>query len=283
MKTAYPLIDPYQFPMPGVSYSGGQDHVLAYSIMAFATQMISHAGNLLEDKAWQFMFRDWMIPRPRLCTILAWDGICRLGSKDSKVFMLPFLPSITEDDQMYGVQNNSGLHSLHRASKHHVRVDRQIQWGCIYLGFIGQGPPIFKTVEVSSIVEAQVLGFKGTRQFINGESSQYSIRDRMEYLAANGIPAVDELFDQKKMPRVDRLMFQFLNQKSAEVWADSYLEATNEYHQCKNPREAIKNDWKDMVDSIIEMQRVKEIAKLTGEKEKNNPKKVRFDMKDIEF
>ena len=227
---------------------------LPLSILALNLEITNLGMNLIKKpKSPAFYLRDDMIPKPRPATQLAWEKICRLGHPLSKTFILPFLPALREEDEVGSAIGERGikLPSLSRRSGEHQRekVDghEYIKWGTVYIGTLNPmpGTDYFLTgaVERSNISESLIL----PPQDLWAETAQDSIRTRMEFLSAWGIPCMFSLAERIGFVPVTRLLLQFLTQQSAQNWAKAYAE---NHKLIRVDPEQAEADYKDMIEEL---------------------------------
>lgn len=218
------------WPAPG-HYNSGQ--VSALSLFALHLQILNQNGNLLkESPGGQYFFRDTSIPLPRPATADAWTQLCSLGTRDSKYFLVPFLPSIRSDEEQGEISTLSGsgagkthLKTLTRRSKLHIRdKSGRITWGSVY---IGRGPdseyPLCMELARSDITESLVIPREQQVTDLS-HRSESTLRFRIEFLSQFGMPASSG--PRSPLAPVRRVLFQCTNQRIAEIWARSYIEAS---------------------------------------------------------
>lgn len=222
-------IDLRHFPGPGHyasdSLPPNQRQYLPLSIFALHVQLVTQKGNVLhgEQSKGAYFFRDDGIPMPRPCTIIAWRRICALGKPTSPQFYLPFLPSLREEDEVGSAigERGSRIASLSRKSKHHIRdSDDRIIWGPVYGAHIQQLKITWQT-DRSDFAESIVTDRENWMMPATSES----IRDRMVFLAQHGFPSTNALMKHLSIPRIYRLLFQFVNRTAAEAWFEAYASA----------------------------------------------------------
>jgi len=239
---------PYSYPDLSLSRR------LPLSILSLNLEITNLGLNLIKKpKSSAFYLRDDMIPKPRPATQLAWEKICRLGHPLSKTFILPFLPALREEDEVGSAIGERGikLPSLSRRSGDHQRekVNGQeyIKWGTVYIGTLNpmQGTEYYLTgaIERSNINEALIL----PPQDLWPETAQDSIRTRMEFLSAWGIPCMFDLAARIGFQPIQRLLLQFLSQQAAHSWAKAYAET---HKLLRVDPEQAESDYKDMIEEF---------------------------------
>lgn len=281
------------FPIPDSTYATNGvrfDRFAALSLLALHLQLVTNDANILKaDRKRGFIFlRDDSIPKPRPATQLAWERICRLGRPDSRSFLVPFLPALREEDETGQAISERGSHvgSLSRRNPNHRRETvasaelgsfEAIVWGDVYLGRIQkdhigiQHSALVGVVDRSNVVESLVL----PRADIDGASAQESIRTRMEFLAQYGIVATRDFCRTGLIPRINRLLFQFLRQEDASRWADSYRDT---YFHIRRDADSINADYRELVESL----QVKLVESEEAEPEKvEKSSRVRQDFGDL--
>lgn len=282
------------FPTPQTQYAEGfinEPHI-ALSILALNIHITNSTGNLLsrEVKNGHYFFRDDSLPTPRPATIGAWSRICRLGTVDSPLFILPFLPSLREDDEIGQAigERGSKIHSLSRRSQLHLRdSEGRIVWGSIYLGSTapnrGQdSSPLVGTSDRSNCTESLIV----SGRYQHPASAQDSIRGRMESLASHGILGIGQACAAMAIPHVRRVLFQFTNQYAANQWAEAYVSARR---LVSSDPGSIESDWKQMLHELVEakrtaIQKESDAKPAKVAKEKNIPKFGTFaGLGDIDF
>lgn len=262
-------IDPSLFPVPDSPYCTNGlkfDKFVPITLLAFHLQLVNSEGNLHHDqrKKGYYFFRDSSVPHPRPATQLAWERICRLGKLRSESFIVPFLPALREEDEAGQAIAERGIHvaSLSRRSPlHHKEIVRissgkvfeAIIWGDCYIGSTASDSSSPHTtlvghLERSNVVESLVL----PQRDIDGVTAQESIRGRLEFLAQFGIPATSGFAKIAGVPRIHRLLFQFLGQETASSWADSYRRA---FHAIRRDPGLIEADYRDMLADMVEKRR----------------------------
>lgn len=266
-------INPAFFPAPDSAYaSNGQrfDKYASISILAWNIQLMSAGGGLYgkaEHKKGYVFYRDSGVPLPRPATQLAWERLCRLGHRESRSFLVPFLPSLRDEDEMGqaiaergirvpSLSRRSPLHVRERATTVEGRSFESIVWGDIYLGRVGDSRTINNilvgAVDRSNIVEALVA----PRDSIWPATAQDSIRTRLEFIAQYGVPALFEFGKTAAaIPIAHRVLFQFLSQADAASWALAYNSA---WHRIRQDPGLIEADWKDMIEDMQESLAAKE-------------------------
>lgn len=265
-------INPELFPVPESAYCTNGitlDRFASISILAFNVNLILAGDNILGkegQKKGQFFGADAGVPLPRPCTILAWERLCRLGSWDSRLFIVPFLPALREEDEVGSAIGERGIHlpSLSRRSNHHVIETIEVQgktidvinWGFVYIGDAKPESTInsilISKVSRSNVVEALVAPMHR----INPETSQESIRFRMEFLAQHGLPSLYEFGKQAAaVPILKRILFRFTDQMSAARWGLAYAES---YDRVRRDPGLIDADWQDMLHDYMDSMRAKD-------------------------
>lgn len=239
---------PYSYPELAFSRR------LPLSILSLNLEITNLGLNLIKKpKSSAFFLRDDMIPKPRPATQLAWEKICRLGHPLSKTFILPFLPALREEDEVGSAIGERGikLPSLSRRSGDHQRekVNGQeyIKWGTVYIGTLNpmQGTEYYLTgaIERSNITESLIL----PPQDLWPETAQDSIRTRMEFLSAWGIPSMFDLAARIGFQPITRLLLQFLNQHDAQAWAKAYVKT---HDLIRLDPDQAESDYKDMIEEL---------------------------------
>lgn len=239
---------PYSYPELAFSRR------LPLSILALNLEITNLGANLFKKpKDSAFFLRDDMIPKPRPATQLAWEKICRLGHPLSKTFLLPFLPSLREEDEVGSAIGERGikLPSLSRRAGEHATEKKDgksfIKWGTVYVGTLTPMPGteyyLTGAIERSNINEALIL----PPQDLWAETAQDSIRSRMEFLAAWGIPSMKALASQIGFQPITRLLLQFTIQSSAQGWAKAYAET---HKLLRVDPEQAESDYKDMIEEF---------------------------------
>ena len=289
-------IDPSLFPVPDSPYATNGirlDKHVPLSLIAFHLNLIFAEGNAFHDqrKKGYYFFRDSSVPHPRPATQLAWERLCRLGHLRSKSFLVPFLPALREEDEAGQAIAEKGIHvaSLSRRSALHRkesiklpdgRVFDAIIWGDCYIGSLASDSQAPHTTLVghtdrSNVSEALVLGPSD----LDGSTGQESIRNRLEFLAQYGIPATNAWAKIAGIPRIHRLLFQFVKQVDASSWADSYRHASVAVRADPG---IIAADYRDMLEEqrlkrqrIAEEESVKE-SKPEPKIEKNSTNRAGF-------
>lgn len=275
-SSLFPSLDsPYSYPDLLLG------HRLPLSILALNLEITNLDKNLIKKpKSPAFYLRDDMVPKPRPATQLAWERICRLGHPLSKTFLVPFLPALREEDEVGSAIGERGvkLPSLSRRSGEHVREkingQEYVKWGSVYIGTLTpmQGTEYYLTGSVSrsNITESLIL----PPQDLWAETAQESIRTRLEFLAAYGIPCMFDLAARIGFQPVTRLLLQFMSQQAAQDWAKTYAE--NHKLVRVDPEQA-ESDYKELVEEL------KNRLKPKDEKpEEKHSKANRFDgMKDL--
>lgn len=282
-------IESHLFPLPDAYNTNGVglDRFAHLSILAFHIQLVSAGGNLFkgEVKKGFYFFRNDSIPLPRPATQLAWERVCRIGKLESTLFLVPFLPALREEDESGLAIAERGTHlaSLSRRSPLHHKelatIDGKsfefINWGPCYFGRIPADEndvtmhgTLESKMEYSNIVEARVAKYHDQ----SPDTSQESIRMRMEFFAQNGIPATNGMARKLGMPRIHRLLFQFLTQRWASHWADAYRDS---YRAIRKDTGLIDADYKDMIESI-KNKKVKETQEGEEKAKKESTKKQDF-------
>lgn len=265
------------FPHPDSHYATNGiklDKFAPLAILAFHLNMTLGEGNVLQAqrKKGYYLFRESAVPFPRPCTQLAWERLCRLGRLNSHSFLVPFLPALRDDDESGAAISEKGTHvsSLSRRSPHHIRESVRLRdgkkfeaiiWGDCYVGSVESHAvhshtSLMGRLERSNVVESLVL----PRRDIEGVTSQESIRDRLEFLAQYGLPATHDWAKKALVPRIHKLLFQFLSQQAASFWADEYVKS---YHQIRSDPGIIQADFNDM----LEEQRAKRLKQEEKEEE----------------
>jgi hypothetical protein len=246
-------IDLKHFPGPGhyASDSLGPTRSahLPISIFALHVQLVTQDGNILssEQSKGYYFFRDSHIPLPRACTVLAWNRICVLGKPDSKQYYLPFLPSLREEDEVGSAigERGSRIASLSRKSKYHMRdSEDRVVWGPVYGSQLGASNVLWQT-ERSDFAESLVTD---SMNFI-APATHESIRDRMTFLAQHGFPATNALMKHLNIPRIYRLLFQFLDRSAVQAWVSHY---NSSMALVKVDPDSIAADFKDMTHQMVE-------------------------------
>lgn len=213
------------FPALDSPYSKTENpKALIQSIISLHVQICLASSNLMysERHKGHFFFRNEAIPLPRPATILAWKAICQVGNSKSPFCLLPFLPSLRAEDEVGDAIQMLGakVPSLSRKSALHIRdKEKGIVWGPAYVAFDGK---IVNQYSKSNLLESQFLI---PFEHLNPESKLTSIRHRMEFLAAHGIPVTSAVANACKLPEITRLLFQFTSQVAAEKWAAAYAQA----------------------------------------------------------
>jgi hypothetical protein len=287
MSILYHNLNSQWFPIPESSYiQGWETPELRTSLIAFGLHITNQPGNFLGEHPGQFFFSDELIPQPRPATIHAWDRLCRIGHMHSKTFILPFLPSISMEDETGGGIQESGrrLSSLSTKSKHHARDSTgRLVWGEVYIARLDTksqaSTAIRARVQRSDLSESQILG-KYWWADIDPVSSQSQIRERAEFLAGYGIPAWNLFADDNRLIKINRLLFRFLNTTTANNWALAYMEAKAAVRQ--NPQLVFEDFHllrRQIRDAVVE----KEIQALEGKVEKNSKKPGRFGPNQVDF
>lgn len=249
-------LNQHMFPLPESHYAtsiGPFDKHLGLSILAFHISVVTQKGNQLRSDDNAYFFSDSFVPIPRPATVLAWDRVCRLGRVESREYILPFLPSLREDDEVGQAIAQRGSHvpSLSRRHSAHIRDDKgRINWGAIYIGRKAETPKwdssLVGKTQRSNLVEALVI--HGADQHY--ESAQMSIRDRMEFLARHGLIYQRREEDGTvKLPPVRRLLFRILSDKVAADWAYGFNIAWNQV--VADPK-IVESDYKLMLHEILE-------------------------------
>lgn len=273
------------FPVPDSHYAKGtfMEGNVALSILSLNLHITGSRFNLLsrEVKRGHYFFRDESIPLPRAATILAWDRICRLGTSESPIFVLPFLPSLRDDDEIGQAIAERGvkIQSLSRRSQLHVRdSDDRIIWGPLYFADTrraGDDSVLCGTAMRSNVSESAIV----TGLFQHAGSAQDSIRMRMESLASHGLLGCGEMCAAIGIPHATRVLFQFLSRNAAEKWANAYVAAKQLV--AADPRSA-ESDYKELMFELIAQRKAAESQQETGDlpgkkpKEKNIPKSGSF-------
>lgn len=249
-------LNQHMFPLPESHYAtsiGPFDKHLGLSILAFHISIVTHKGNQLRSDDNAYFFSDSAVPLPRPCTVLSWDRICRVGRMESRTFVLPFLPSLREDDEVGQAIAQRGSHvpSLSRRHSAHIRDDMgRINWGAIYTARKSVTPKwdssLIGKTQRSNLVEALIVS--GVDQ--HSDSAQLSIRDRLEFLARHGL-----IYQQRdesgshQLPPVRRLLFRILSDKVAADWAYGFNIAWN---QVVSDPKIVESDYKLMLHEILE-------------------------------
>lgn len=231
-------------------YSAGKCSPL--SILAFQVSLMDQFGNLGDDKAGIYFFRDHCVPRVRACTFPAWDAICGLGNEHSPMFYVPFLPAIRFDEEAgiagsikgVGEAGSTHLPTLTRKSKLHIRDSSgRIVWGAVYIGDCTRGEDaLVYQLNRSDIPETMVL----PRAFhVKDPDFRVAggLRSRMEFLAKYGIPAIHA--SDFPLAPIKRVLFQFTNQNAAAEWAKSYVLAREDVKA--NGESAVRQDYAQML------------------------------------
>lgn len=281
-------LDSHLFPVPESYYARGGflDRYFSLSLWSLNLQITTvSSGNLL-DSSGHYFFRNSSVPTPRACTVLAWDRIVRLGHYRSESFIVPFLPSLRDDDEMGQAIATHGkkLSSLSRRSQLHARNQEThlINWGSVYLGKLTKTPTLDNVLvgqtERSNVVESLIL----PRKDIAGESSQYRIRERMEFLASWGFVGISAECKRMGIPWVTRFLTQFLNQESAAAWAYEYVRARN---LVVSDPESINADYKELVFEATQRTKSRESLKANDKTgvEKSSKSMGRFGTKELKF
>jgi hypothetical protein len=257
-------IDLRHFPGPGHYASDfvpkNQLRQLPISIFALHLQLVTQPGNILQSEQSKgfYFFRDAQIPLPRAATILAWQRICILGIPASTEYYLPFLPALREDDEVGSAigERGSRIASLSRKSKYHLRdSEDRIIWGPVYIADRVYNRLIGQT-ERSDFCESLVT----SRSNQSRVASQESIRERMSFLAQHGFPATNALMKHLGIPRIYRLLFQFLSRDAAEEWQKAYNSA---FMLINTDPDSVDADFKQMCHEL-------EVARLNRKAESDD-------------
>lgn len=202
-----------------------------------------------------YFFRDFGVPVPRPSTFLAWEQICRIGNTSSPMVMLPFLPSMSADDEVGSALSIRGSHlpSLSSKSSLHVRDSRNmVIWGNVFIGDSDAGS-LTHSVRRSDVTESMLV----PPTHFESKTAQLSIRTRMEFLARFGFVQTNKSMLDMRVPRVWRLMFQFLKGDAAEHWIRAYSTAKKAVLADSN---LIHSDFHDMMSAQAADSRLKEDA-----------------------
>lgn len=238
---------------------------LAYEItqLHYDSNLLTDAAS----KRGEYFFADAGIPTPRPATIVAWASLCAFGPIQgvtnalrtrsspyhltSGLFLLPFLPKLrlNEDTNL----------SLSRMSKAHVLdPSGRIRWGPCLIAESSTGA-IIQTLSDGStsarswqahapdspLLRGHLDPSLGQHRVpplysYTGEGWQFGIiqnlpsmaitlRDPFNELARHGIPELARLNGAGSLPRVTRLLFRFLDIRSARKWAGGYASAAEEF------------------------------------------------------
>lgn len=220
------------FPIPDSHYlnDSGSLKEVNLSIFGLYLQIAMAKNNLLKAsvKYGHYFFRGFDIPCPRPATVLAWKAISHLGHRDSPYFLVPFLPSLREEDETGTAIGERGIHlaSLSRRSGlHHKDETGRISWGMVYGGDLRRDVSdesiLVWGLARSDATESQLV----TGDFSHPSSGQDSIRTRLEFLSQYGIPACHEAAIGIGLPIIRRVLFQHLSQTTAKAWAWGYSES----------------------------------------------------------
>lgn len=232
----------------------------ALSILAFQIDIMNQQGNLLDAEKGQYFFRDSAIPRVRPATYSAWSHLVGLGRCDptnSSIFCLPFLPSIRDDEEggiassVRGRGTEIHLSTLSRKSKLHMRDSKgSIQWGAVYLGNLSRGQyPIYAQLNRSDVPETMIVPRRYQVPGIDVRTHD-GLRQRMEFLAQHGIPAIYN--SDIPLRAVRRVLFQITSLESATDWAVAFAEC---HRICTNDPEAEESDYSQLIHELIEARR----------------------------
>jgi len=218
--------------------------------LAFEITQLTQSSNLLSDEAarrGEFFFSDHGVPKPRPCTALAWASLCAFGpvvESDQDLtegnFLIPFLPKLAGHDEMN--------QSLARNSKLHEKDSQgRIRWGSIYIADVSSGRIIeqlphgqriakewgsrgkFHSLAEINIIMTPPLWAAASDGWVFGivqallPAHPITLRDPMIMLAKQGIP--ETAFGGKQCPRINRLLFRFLDVMAARAWAKAYSES----------------------------------------------------------
>lgn len=255
-------IESHLFPIPDSIYSsnGFLDPYFPLSLIALNLTIVSSPDNMMSDqrKKGFFFFRNSGVPKPRPCTILAWERICRLGNLKSKTFMIPFLPSMREEDEVGTAIGTRGerLPSLSRKSALHVKDKLgRIHWGNVYIATLrtDSSNVLIASLDRSNATESLVVPYHDQHY----KSSQDSIRARMEFLASHGILGFDSGNPDFILPVARRLLFQFTAQQAADEWAQEYRRC---HHLVDSDPAQVNADWKVLCEELILKKRGAESA-----------------------
>lgn len=278
-------IEPHLFPIPESAYATNGvrfDALFPHSLIAWNLELTTAKGNLYhaERKRGYYFYRDSQVPMPRPATQLTWERLVRLGDSGSRAFLVPFLPSLRDEDEMGQAIAERGikLASLGRRSPLHQKeivrlTDGQsfesIVWGDVFLGQVGKDPSLDSVlcgkIDRSNVPESLVA----PRRFIYPETAQDSIRLRMEFIAQYGVPALYQFSRKAQVPVAHRILFQFLDQASASRWALAYAMA---WKQIRDDPGLIMADYAELVHSIHDTISESERAKKEADLEKNSKK-----------
>lgn len=253
--------------------------------LAFEVSHLSQSSNLLSDEAakrGEFFFSDNGIPKPRPCTALAWASLCSFGpiieskqNLNEGNFLLPFLPKLTGHDEVN--------QSLARNSKLHERdSENRIRWGSIYIADASSGRIVeqlphgqriakewgserkhhsFMEVNLFSIPPLWAAAGDGwSIGIIQALLPAYPItlRDPMIMLAKQGVPETS--FGGKACPRINRLLFRFLDILAARTWAEAYADSIRSVFN----ENAVIDDLKILARQIEEKNQDDQLDKESG-------------------
>lgn len=283
-------IDLHHFPFPESHYATNgiqMDRFAGLSLVAFHVDMVrNHEANILkkDQKRGVYMFRNQGVPLPRPATQLAWERICRLGKLTSDSFLVPFLPALRDEDEVGQAIAERGIHvgSLSRRSSAHIRepiVTPHGSYDCIIWGEVYLAEAVEKNIGVmhsaivsknqrSNFVEALIVPYRNNDSAVNQES----IRTRMEFLAQYGLISTHHMAKSASIPRINRLMFQFLNQEHASFWADAYRDT---FFQIRKDPGIIQTDYQAMI-ADMRVKFEESLIEETKKVEKNSTGRMEF-------
>lgn len=266
--------------------------------LVFEITQLNQSSNLLPEASTlrgHYFFADHGIPKPRPCTALAWASLCFFGpiqaeesiDLQSGHFLIPFLPKIAGHDEVN--------QSLPRQSKLHEKdSENRIRWGAVYIGDASSGRIIeqlphgqrvakewgvkHKTSTLSELSHNSIpplwaeinSGWQfGVIQSL--PAFPVSLRDPMIELSKHGIP--ETRFGGIGCPRINRLLFRFLDIMAARAWAKAYSESML---SALDP-DQIQIDLDLLVKQIEEKNQNDILDKESGKKAKGWDKKGKYD------
>jgi len=250
------------FPIPesGYSTSGFFDPLFPISLFAFQIGITLSSTSLIpgEKAKGSYFFRNDSVPLPRPCTYLAWNRLCRLGNAESTHFVIPFLPSLREEDEVGIAISERGkrVSSLSRRSPHHVRdSQKRIIWGNVYTAHArpesNVGDILVGSIDRSNFAESLVTPSAAQ----DPATAQEPIRSRFEFIASHGVLGLHAVNSELALPPIKRLLFQFTSQQSAAEWGVAYAEC---HFAIRRDKGLIEADFREMIHEHITAKQVRQ-------------------------
>jgi hypothetical protein len=245
-------VDSHLFPIPDSQYALPEAHFsqVGLSIFALHIELVNHPGNQLDEKKHEYLFVESSVPYPRPATLLAWHRIVRLGNQRSTQFIVPFLPSLREEDEVGQAISLRGVRipSLSRKSGLHRKNPKGgIIWGPVLFGDLNPSATIDSILTSKSIRSNFVEALCVRRGNHDARSAQESIRARMEFLASHGFIATRRAATLAGLPQIERLLFRFASGDSAVNWALAY---NTVYFRVMSDPGCVVSDYKDMIHDL---------------------------------